>query len=108
MSVTPARYRVLKQAKREKRARPGTIVYACIHPDYSVVNLQKHKALYRDAGQGASSHSGRRTLITGLAERGIDLKAIALIAGHASIRTTAEYVEANSARLAKILKEVSW
>ncbi len=67
------------------------------------------KALYRDAGiQGASSHSGRRTLITGLAERGIDLKAIALIAGHASIRTTAEYVEANPARLARILKDVSW
>jgi integrase/recombinase XerD len=67
------------------------------------------KALYREAGiQGASSHSGRRTLITGLAERGIDLKAIALIAGHTSIRTTAEYVEANPARLARILKDVSW
>jgi integrase/recombinase XerD len=67
------------------------------------------KTLYREAGiQGASSHSGRRTLITGLAERGIDLKAIALIAGHASIRTTAEYVEANPTRLARILKDVSW
>lgn len=31
---------------------------------------------------GAPSHSGRRTLITRLAERGIDLKAIAEIAGH--------------------------
>jgi integrase/recombinase XerD len=48
------------------------------------------KGLYREAGiAGASSHSGRRTLITRLAERGIDLKAIAEIAGHASIRTTA-------------------
>lgn len=65
--------------------------------------------LYREAGiPGASSHSGRRTLITGLAERGIDLKAIAMIAGHASIRTTADYVEANPARLARILKDVSW
>jgi integrase/recombinase XerD len=65
--------------------------------------------LYREAGvASASSHSGRRTLITGLAERGIDLKAIAEIAGHASIRTTAGYVEANPRRLARILQEVTW
>jgi site-specific recombinase XerC len=44
----------------------------------------------------------------GLAERGIDLKAIAEIAGHTSIRTTAMYVEANPKRLARILQEVSW
>jgi integrase/recombinase XerD len=67
------------------------------------------KALYREAGiSGASSHSGRRTLITRLAERGIDLKAIAEIAGHASIRTTAVYVEANPRRLARILQDVTW
>jgi integrase/recombinase XerD len=67
------------------------------------------KMLYRDAGiLGASSHSGRRTLITGLAERGIDLKAIAQIAGHASVKTTAVYVESNPARLARILRDVSW
>ena len=57
---------------------------------------------------GASSHSGRRTLITRLAERGIDLKAIAEIAGHTSIRTTAMYVEANPRRLARILQDVTW
>jgi integrase/recombinase XerD len=67
------------------------------------------KALYREAGiAGASSHSGRRTLITGLAERGVDLKAIAEIAGHTSIRTTAMYVEANPRRLARILQDVTW
>jgi integrase/recombinase XerD len=67
------------------------------------------KSLYREAGvAGASSHSGRRTLITRLAERGVDLKAIAEIAGHASIRTTATYVEANPTRLARILQEVAW
>jgi integrase/recombinase XerD len=67
------------------------------------------KALYREAGiSGGSSHSGRRTLITRLAERGIDLKAIAEIAGHSSIRTTAVYVEANPRRLARILQDVTW
>jgi integrase/recombinase XerD len=67
------------------------------------------KALYREAGiAGASSHSGRRTLITRLAERGVDLKAIAQIAEHTSIRTTAMYVEANPTRLARILQDVSF
>jgi integrase/recombinase XerD len=67
------------------------------------------KALYREAGiAGASSHSGRRTLITRLAERGVDLKAIAQIAGHTSIRTTAMYVEANPTRLTRILQDVTW
>jgi integrase/recombinase XerD len=67
------------------------------------------KALYREAGlPGASSHSGRRTLITRLAERGVDLKAISVIAGHASVRTTAMYVEDNPARLSRILQDVSW
>jgi integrase/recombinase XerD len=67
------------------------------------------KALYAEAGiAGASSHSGRRTLITRLAERGVDLKAIAQIAGHTSIRTTAMYVEANPTRLARILQDVTW
>ena len=67
------------------------------------------KALYREAGiAGASSHSGRRTLITRLAERGVDLKSIAQIAGHTSIRTTAMYVESNPTRLARILQDVTF
>src|SRR5262245_46832242 len=67
------------------------------------------QGLYSEAGiAGASSHSGRRTLIARLAERGVDLKAIAEIAGHASIRTTAVYVEANPRRLARILQDVTW
>jgi integrase/recombinase XerD len=66
-------------------------------------------AVYAEAGiSGASSHSGRRTLITRLAERGVDLKAIAEIAGHASIRTTAVYIERNPRRLARILQDVTW
>lgn len=67
------------------------------------------KSLYAEAGIArASSHSGRRTLITRLAERGIDLKSIAEIAGHASIRTTAVYIEANPKRLARILQDVTF
>lgn len=75
----------------------------------NVEQARKLKQLYVEAGiPRASSHSGRRTFITGLAERGIDLKAISVLAGHSNIRTTAMYVDNNPLRLARILEEVSW
>lgn len=63
--------------------------------------LQKwFKSLYDKAGiVGASSHSGRRTFITRLIEQGADIKAVSRLAGHASIVTTAIYVEDNPDRL---------
>lgn len=67
------------------------------------------KILYLKAGlPKASSHSGRRTLITSLAEKGIDLKSLSVIAGHSNVRTTALYVEHNPARLSRIMGEVRW
>lgn len=59
--------------------------------------------LYIKAGIiGASSHSGRRTFITRLIEQGADIKAVSRLAGHASIVTTAIYVEDNPDRLKRI------
>ncbi len=52
--------------------------------------------LYRNAGiSGASSHSGRRTLISGLANRGIGVRVLAEIAGHRSIAVTQKYIDVN-------------
>ena len=51
------------------------------------------KYLYREARvASATSHSGQRALVTGLARRGVGLKAIAPVAGHSTNRTTAMYV----------------
>jgi integrase/recombinase XerD len=52
--------------------------------------------LYKNAGiSGASSHSGRRTMITGLANKGISVRVLAEIAGHRSITVTQKYIDAN-------------
>lgn len=66
--------------------------------------LQKwFKTMYDKAGiVGASSHSGRRTFITRLIEQGADIKAVSRLAGHASIVTTAIYVEDNPDRLKRL------
>lgn len=63
--------------------------------------------LYQAAGiDGASSHSGRRTFATGLIERGVDIKAVSTLMGHASVAMTARYVENNPVRLKRICSEV--
>src|SRR5437667_244616 len=42
------------------------------------------------------------------ADRGTDWKAIAVLAGHSNIRTTALYVDASPLKLSRILADVSW
>jgi len=65
------------------------------------------KDVYMLAGyKDASSHSGRRSMITSLIDNGIDIKAVSLIAGHTSITTTAIYAESSPAKLAHIMKSV--
>ncbi len=49
--------------------------------------------------EGASSHSGRRSFITNLAVKGVGVKALAALAGHASISTTQRYIDVNDEQL---------
>jgi integrase/recombinase XerD len=63
--------------------------------------------IYKGAGfNDASSHSGRRSLITKLAYKGIDLNSIRQIAGHSSIATTQRYINDNPHMIADILKSI--
>jgi len=62
--------------------------------------------LYKEAGiERASSHSGRRTFATNLIEKGVDIKAVSTLMGHASIQMTALYVQDNPERLKKITSQ---
>ncbi len=52
--------------------------------------------LYRGAGiYGGSSHSGRRTFITTLANKGVSVRLLASLVRHASISTTQRYIDVN-------------
>lgn len=52
--------------------------------------------MYRHAGiDGASSHSGRRTFITTLANKGVSVRVLASLAGHRNISTTQAYIDVN-------------
>jgi integrase/recombinase XerD len=61
-----------------------------------------HRMYAKARLQGASSHSGRRTFATTLIEKGVDIKAVSTLMGHASIGMTARYVEDNPVRLKQI------
>lgn len=88
--------------------------YAKTHPTrestHSLFPTQKHPrrgftpntcaqhflTLYKRAGiENASSHSGRRTFITQLANKGVTVRVLASLAGHRSIATTQRYIDVN-------------
>ena len=51
---------------------------------------------YKRAGlNNASSHSGRRTMITQLANKGVGVRVLASLAGHKSIAVTQKYIDIN-------------
>ena len=53
--------------------------------------------IYRACGlRDASSHSGRRTYITRLANNGVGVRVLAALAGHSHISTTQRYIDVNS------------
>jgi len=61
--------------------------------------------IYKDCGlKGATSHSGRRTFITKLANTGINVRLLAELAGHRHISTTQKYIDVNPEQLANAVE----
>lgn len=54
-----------------------------------------HKIYKASQMTGATSHSGRRTFITKLADKGVGVRVLMALAGHKSIATTQRYIELN-------------
>lgn len=62
--------------------------------------VQVFGRFYRLAGlNNASSHSGRRTFLTGLAHKGVNVRVLAALAGHKNISTTQRYIEVGEHQL---------
>ena len=56
--------------------------------------------IYKHAGiSGATSHSGRRTGLTNLAERGVGVRVLMALAGHSNMATTQRYIDLRPAML---------
>jgi len=69
--------------------------------------VQKFKKLYEKAQvAGGSSHSGRRTFITTLANKGVGVRVLQALAGHSSITTTQLYIDVNDEMLKKAVEMI--
>jgi integrase/recombinase XerD len=61
--------------------------------------------IYKAVGlKDASSHSGRRTYITRLANKGVGVRLLAALAGHSHISTTQRYIGVNAEQLASAVE----
>ena len=96
--------RDLRQALQElfqaRGASPYVITSERSQKTSAAVIVNLFAGWYRTLGfQGCSSHSGRRTFITGAARKistvGGSLRDVQMLAGHAALSTTQRYIEAD-------------
>lgn len=60
---------------------------------------------YKKVGiEGASSHSGRRSFITNLANKGVGVRVLMELAGHRSMAVTQKYIDANPAMMRRAVE----
>jgi integrase len=91
--------RVITRHRKPKRikllaVRNNKISQKSILTGFSANSLdQTFALLYASAGlQGARSHSGRRTFLTSVANKGTSIHILKTLASHRSIQTTAAYL----------------
>jgi integrase/recombinase XerD len=96
------------QAKCVNRSYPFFASQKSIKAGFSANSLSQTIALlYEGAGlEGASSHSGRRTFLTNLANKGTAIHLLKTLAGHRSIQTTATYLYSSPTQLRAVVELV--
>ncbi len=97
-----------EQTKCVERSYPFFATQKSIKQGFSANSLTQTLALlYRGAGlEGASSHSGRRTFLTNLANKGTAIHLLKTLAGHHSIQTTATYLYSSPSQLRAVVELV--
>ena len=90
-----------EQAKCVDRNYPFFASQKSVKSGFGANSLaQTFALLYEGAGvEGASSHSGRRTFLTNLANKGTAIHILKTLAGHRSIQTTATYLYSSPSQL---------
>ena len=82
-------------------ARSAENTTCSAHRRINALQYAQHlQRLYARAGiVGATSHSGRGTWLTELSSKGVGVRVLAEMAGHASIQTTQRYIDVNDEQM---------
>ena len=84
---------------KQRKTRPKCLALFATQKDqaFSANSLcQLFLHIYSQSGiTGASSHSGRRSLLTSLAAKGVSVRVLQEIAGHSSMAITQRYIDVN-------------
>jgi integrase/recombinase XerD len=90
----------VRSLKRQDADRPLFYSQRC-RTGFTANTLCQHfHFIYKRAGiDGASSHSGRRTFITTLANKGVGVRVLMALAGHRNMSTTQRYIDLNEEML---------
>jgi len=96
------------QTKCVERNYPFFASQKSVKAGFSANSLsQTFALLYEGAGlEGASSHSGRRTFLTNLANKGTAIHLLKTLAGHRSIQTTDTYLYSSPSQLRAVVELV--
>lgn len=96
----------VEQAKCVDRTYPLFASQKSVKSGFTANSLSQTLTLiYQSAGiEGASSHSGRRTFLTNLANKGTAIHLLKTLAGHRNISTTAAYLYSSPAQLKAVVE----
>ena len=93
-----------------KKVRSFKLIRSQKGEGFSSMTIQHlFKNLYRSIGlDDCSSHSGRRTFITTLSERGISVRVIQELARHSDLSTTQRYIDVSVDKLKNAVETVRY
>ena len=93
-----------------KKLRSFKLIRSQKGEGFSSMTIQHlFKNLYRSIGlDDCSSHSGRRTFITTLSERGISVRVIQELARHSDLSTTQRYIDVSVDKLKNAVETVGY
>ena len=98
----------VRTAKCVDRSYPFFASQKSVKAGFSANSLSQTFALLYEGAEleGASSHSGRRTFLTNLANKGTAIHLLKTLAGHRSIQTTATYLYSSPSQLRAVVELV--